>query len=470
MTGSAAPDTVLDWDALRARLARTPGLRPVGLRRVVIGAGGLQQIPAMVTELRDGRAGQICLLRDHIPKWTSGADPAGRREVHDVVSGLLAPLGTVRELVLGGTDGPLQADEPTTDAAVAGVAGAAVLVTVGSGTLADLGKVAAASAAIPHLIVQTAASVNGFATNQSVLVRSGVKRTVTSQWPDAIVVDSSVLAAAPPTLNRAGFGDLLSTFTAPADWLLATAIGLPAGYRQEPVDLIRPYGERLLSLASRLAAAETGALTQLAELLTRSGVCMGVTGGTAPSSGMEHLVSHMLDMRARAAGHPAASHGAQVGVGSLVAAATWERVRAVLRGATVQLRPPDPDAARRRVEEAFLPLDPSGAAAKECWSAYAAKLRAVSSIWSRLQRLPAEWEPLDERLDRLLVGPRPLATALRAIGAATTFSGLAPEYTTEVAVWAVKNAHLMRDRFTVADLADMLGLETADVVGQEGAA
>jgi glycerol-1-phosphate dehydrogenase [NAD(P)+] len=470
MTLSTTSDDVLDWDALRAQLAGIPGLRPVGLRRVVIGDGTLDQIPALVAELRDGRGGGICILRDHTPKWTSAGDALGRREVHAVVGALLAPLGPVRELALGGPNGHVYADEATTGAAVAAVAGAAVLVTVGSGTLADLGKVAAAEAGTPHLLVQTAASVNGFADDQSVLVRSGVKRTVTSRWPDVLVVDSGVLAAAPPALNRAGFGDLLSMFTAPADWLLASAIGLPAGYRQESVDLVRPHGGRLLALAPRLAAGETGALTQLAELLTRSGVSMGATGSTAPSSGMEHLVSHLLDMRARASGHPAAPHGAQVGVGCLVAAATWERVRAALCGGTARLRLPDPDTARRRVEEAFLPLDPSGGTARECWTAYAAKLRVVSSIWPSLRHLPTQWESLDERLGHLVVGRELLATALRTVGAATTFAELAPQYTPDVAAWAVDNAHLMRDRFTVADLADLLGLDNTEAVAGQGGA
>jgi glycerol-1-phosphate dehydrogenase [NAD(P)+] len=343
-------------------------------------------------------------------------------------------------------------------------------VTVGSGTLADLGKVAAAENGLPHVIVQTATSVNGFADDQSVLLRSGVKRTVPSRWPDALIVDADVLAAAPPALNRAGVGDLLSMFTAPADWLLASLVGFPVGYRPAVVDLVRPHGERLLSLIPRLATADRDALTVLAELLTLSGVSMGVAGNTAPSSGYEHLISHLLDMDAGARGRPAGSHGTQVGVGSLVAAATWARVRRCLAGdlaggSVPALRVPEPDDARRRVDEAFGPLDPSGRTAAECWTAYSAKLRDLNRLLPGLRRLLADWTPVQAQLDPLLLGPDRLVEALRGLDAPTRFADLDPAPDRAVAPWAVANAHLMRNRFTVADLADLLGLGGAAGAG-----
>ena len=442
-------DSVLRWDELRARLAATAGMRPVGLRHVVVGPGALGRLRSTVDELAAGRPGEIVVLRDGVPKMVGTAD------LHATVAAALAPA---RELTLTGRHGHVQADEVTSDAAIAGVAGAAVLVTVGSGTLADLGKLAAARNGAAHVIVQTAASVNGFADDQSVLLRSGVKRTVASGWPDALIVDADVLAAAPAALNRAGVGDLLAMFTAPADWLLATEVGFPDGYQAAAVDLVRPYGDRLLAASARLVANDRAALTLLAELLTLSGVSMGAAGCTSPSSGMEHLISHLLEMRASAHGHPAASHGAQVGVGTLVAAALWARVRLALAGpATPEVRLPDADAARRRVEAAFLPLDPTGATAAECWRAYAEKLRRLADSLPRLRRLLGTWTEFDARLDGLLLAPDRLVGALAELGAPTGFAALRPEYTPEVAAWAIGNAHLMRERFTVADLADLLG-------------
>lgn len=453
MTETINGDSVLDWDSLRGRLSDTAGLRPLGLGQVYVGPRAVVRLPGVVAGLGAGRTGETVLLRDGVAKRI------GSHDLHSVVTTALRLDGPVRDLVLSGGHGTVHADEETVDAVLAGTAGARVLVTVGSGTLADLGKVAAAAHRLPHVIVQTAASVNGFADDQSVLLRSGVKRTVASRWPDALIVDADILAAAPPELNRAGVGDLMSMFTALPDWLLASTVGFNAGYHQTPVDMVRPHGERLLALAPRLAAADPGALAVLAELLTLSGVSMGVAGCTSPSSGMEHLISHLLDMHAAANGHDPDSHGAQVGVGSVVAAATWARVRAMLgTGAVPDIRLPDPDGAKRRIEDAFLPLDATGRTAAECWAAYSVKLRELGRLLPRLRRLLALWRPLDKQLGQLLVGPARLTDTLGVLGAPVKFADLRPGYGPEVARWAITNAHLMRERFTIADLGDLLGL------------
>ena len=70
---------------------------------------------------------------------------------------------------------------------------------------------------------------------------------------------------------------------------------------------------------------------------------MGVTGSTAPASGMEHAVSHLLEMAATATGETSPSgqslHGEQVGVASIVAAATWARVRDAIAGGALGRAP-----------------------------------------------------------------------------------------------------------------------------------
>jgi glycerol-1-phosphate dehydrogenase [NAD(P)+] len=67
-------------------------------------------------------------------------------------------------------------------------------------------------------------------------------------------------------------------------------------------------------------------------------------------------------------------------------------------------------------------------------------------------------------LDGLLVDPVRLVEALRKVGAPLRFGQLDPPVDPATARWAVANCHLMRDRFTVADLAWFLGAWTdADV-------
>jgi glycerol-1-phosphate dehydrogenase [NAD(P)+] len=432
---------VIDLAALRIRLAGAD-LRPVGLRRIVAGRNALDALPEVVEELAP--SGTIAVLVDATSMRRRDTDL--KATVHDL---LFRMRREVRTVVAGPPDGAVHADEATVAAVRAALKHPAVLVTVGSGTLADIGK----TTGLPHVIVQTAASVNGFADDQSVLLRDGVKRTVPSRWPDALILDEDVLIEAPAAMNRAGLGDLLSMFTAPADWYLAGAVGQDASFSSTAVAIAREHGDELLDAADQSV--------RLAELLAVSGISMGAAGRTAPSSGMEHTISHLLDM---ATNGRTALHGAQVGVATVIAALTWQHVRRRVAENGLRLMFPDAEPMRQRVRAAFDPIDPTGAMSRECLADYDAKLARWHASRDRLADLAAAWPAHEAVLDGLLVEPVRLVEALRKAGAPLRFSQLDPPIDPETARWAVANCHLMRDRFTVADLAWFLGAWTdADV-------
>jgi glycerol-1-phosphate dehydrogenase [NAD(P)+] len=484
-----------DVDALRRELADAPGgsqLSPLGLGQVVTGAGAVDGLAGAAGGL--GRPGGEAVV-------LAAATPmsAGGRDLRAVVEAALGAGFTVRWVVVGPAapaDGLVHADEPTVAAAAAATAGADCVVTVGSGTVTDIGK-AAAPGGTPLVAVQTATSVNGYADPFSVLLRRGVKRTTASRWPDALVIDPDVLRDAPPDLNRAGAGDLMAMFTANADWYLASAVLGPPPPGPDPGDgndpsshpgdppyhpavagLVRARGPRLLALAAGLGSDATpapaaarpgpGPLAELAGLLTLSGIAMGVAGTTAPASGMEHAISHLLEMAATARGEPASFHGTQVGVASIVAARTWAQVLRLVAdgGLDRAARLPDPDAVRDRIGRAFASIDPGGAMAAECFADYARKLRRLGSgdPGDPLAALRASWTAHRDVLDGLLLDPAAVAGALRSAGLPTRFCDLAEPVDDATAHWAVANCALQRQRFCVADLAMLLGAwDDADV-------
>jgi glycerol-1-phosphate dehydrogenase [NAD(P)+] len=439
---AAAPAVARDVEALRARLAEVEGLRALGLGGVLLGAGVLARLPDLVAELcPDG--GDVVVLADRRPM--AGA-------TGDVKATALASLPGARRVDVGEEDFRPHADAATIDAATDRCRGAATIVTVGSGTIADIGKaVSARLDGVPHVVVQTAASVNGFADSESVLLVDGVKRTTTTRWPDRLVVDTDVLARAPVALNQAGLGDLMATYTAPADWLLARMAGQDGSYSQPVVDLAREHVDAAVDAAPGIRDGDPRALEDLAAALTLSGVSMGVAGRTAPGSGMEHTVSHLLEMAEPASD---ALHGAKVGILSVLAALLWDRVRAAVPGASPRFL--EPDVMQERVRSAFATIDPSGAMGAECWRDYARKLGRWNAAQDDLHDLPHRWVAFDPEAGALLAPPRRLVGALRAAGAPVRLGdvGIDPG----VARWALANCHLMRDRFTVADLAFLLGL------------
>lgn len=457
LAGPAEVDDLGDVRALLAGAGADEQLAEVGLREVVWGDDALSALHAVLGRLGVPDRSAVAVLSDDVAKRCADLD------VLDVVRAALAAHWAVRPVVL---DSPgaaeVHADAPTVDAAVrsVGAADAAVLVTVGSGTVADIGKVVAQRLDLAHVVVQTAASVNGYADDQSVLLVNGTKRTTPSRWPESLVVDTRVLSSAPVAMTRSGLGDLLSTFTGAADWHLAATVGFDPSYSPTAVAVLRTGIAETLALAAGLRDNEPAALRALARSLTYGGLAMGVAGRTSPSSGAEHTISHLLEMSATALHRNAAHHGAQVGVASVVVARIWAAMRARLSAGECTVRPLDASTLRERVHAAFTHLDRTGAMARECWSAYERKLQWANEHLADIQRVCDDWATHDASIGSLLVAPEALSATLASAGAPVTMTALDPAPAQGTARWAVQNCHLMRDRFTIVDLAEMTGFWT----------
>jgi glycerol-1-phosphate dehydrogenase [NAD(P)+] len=457
----SAADAARDLHRLREQLEaaeEASELRPLGLGGVLLGAGVLGGLASLVAGLRDGDGRGVALIADRRPM--AGANG----EVKESVAAALRAAGlTVTLVTVGDDDARPHVDPETLADATRESMGAAVLVSVGSGTVADIAKVVSARrGGLPLVIVQTAASVNGFADDQSVLLLDGVKRTVPSRWAERLLIDTDVISRAPVELNQAGLGDLLATYTAPADWLLARLVGQDDSYSPAAVALARAHVDAVLASAAGIPTGDPEAIAALSAALTLSGISMGVAGRTAPGSGMEHTVSHLLEMT-EAGDAPAPLHGAKVGVLSVLGALLWARVRALASdGALANLHFPDAAELEPRVRGAFAALDPSGRMGGECWRDYSQKLQRWNGARESLATLAERWPAFDAELDALLGSPESLVNALREAEAPTRLSQLGID--ADNARWAFANCHLMRDRFTVADLAFFMGAwERADV-------
>lgn len=444
----------IDISELAARLAEIDA-RPAGISSIEIGAGVLTRLPELLARFSGTEAG-VAVLAESVRLEYKGDD------ARDVVVRLVAARVPVRAVSLDTHNGRAHADAATIDSAVQQVTGAGALVTVGSGTITDIGKaVSHRLGGLPHVVVQTALSVNGFADDQSVLLVDSVKRTVPTRWPDVLIADTDLLSRAPAPLNAAGVGDLMAMFTAPADWQLATMLGMGSGYSPQLVGMVRDCGPDLLRAAPKLAGRDPGAIECVARILTLSGITMGAAGTTAPSSGAEHTISHLIEMAGKQRGTAEAFHGAQVGASTVLAALVWRRTRDMLARGDVRPSFPADNEMEPVVRAAFGQLDPSGAMGEECWRLYRAKLARWRSNEDRI--MAADWAAVDAAAASLLLEPEALIGALAAAGSPTRFGELDPPVPPDTVRWALANCHLMRDRFTVVDLACFLGAWDAGV-------
>lgn len=351
-------------------------------------------------------------------------------------------------------NGAVRADETTVEQAVAEVGQRRLLVSVGSGTLTDIAKVTAQRTGSHHVAVQTACSINGFIADRSVLVVAGAKRTVQSRWPDVLVADTDILTAAPWQLNLAGVGDLSTVPNAVAEWQLAARLGHGPPYAPAVVEDVLAANPLLPELARAARDAEPAGLADLARLLATSGLSMGIVGSTAPASGTEHAVSHLMEMARGREGRPAAAHGMQVTVATRLAVRVWQLVDSTIRSGNAKVAVPDETTGRDVVVRAFTEFDPR--TAEECWTAYSAKRSWLLAHQSAVETVVSEWDAFTRSLT--LSSPEQFDETSHASGLPTRAQDLGDGYDDDLLFWALRNSHVLRDRISIVDLADLLGV------------
>ncbi len=99
------------------------------------------------------------------------------------------------------------------------------VVAIGGGRAIDFGKYMAFKRSCRLISIPTILSVDAFVTPQAGLRRHHRVEYVGQASPDPLVIDYDLLRTAPPELNIAGAGDLLSIHTATFDWELAQSAG-----------------------------------------------------------------------------------------------------------------------------------------------------------------------------------------------------------------------------------------------------
>jgi len=255
-------------------------------------------------------------------------------------------------------------------------------------------------------------------------------------------------------LNLAGVGDLSTVPNAVAEWRLAARLGHGPPYSPAVVDDVLAANPVLPALARAARDAEPAGIADLARLLAASGLSMGIVGSTAPASGTEHAVSHLMEMARSRQGRPVAAHGMQVTVATRLAVRVWQLVDATIRSADAKVRVPDEATRRDDVARAFVEFDPQ--TAEECWTAYSAKRDWLLAHQPAVETLVSEWDGFARSL--MLSTPEQFDESSHASGLPTRAEDLGVDYDDDLLFWALRNSHLLRERISIVDLADLLGV------------
>lgn len=197
------------------------------------------------------------------------------------------------------------------------------ILSVGSGVITDICKVFSGLLRLRHIALATAPSMDGYASDSASMVRDGLKITLQTPCPGAVLCDARILATAPFPMLQAGLGDMVAKALSVAEWRIAHLV-IGEYYCDAVAGLMRKALRKILDHAPGLAAREPEALLAVAEGLVLSGIAMSYAKVSRPASGLEHYFSHVWDMQALNRGQAHQLHGLQVGVGSVLALSLFD--------------------------------------------------------------------------------------------------------------------------------------------------
>ena len=287
-----------------------------------------------------------------------------------------------------------------------------ILVAVGGGVINDLCKLMGKAARLPTAMVGTAPSMDGFASNSGAMEVGGIKKTLYTPSPAAVICDTEVMARAPLRMLLAGVGDMAAKYTSICDWRLSHLVN-GEYYCESVAEMMRAALRRTVDNLDGILARDPDAVGAMAEGLVLAGIAMSFAQVSRPASGLEHCFSHIWEMMALERHRPYDLHGIQVGVGTALALPVYRWAMA--------LRPTmgDVEAAIARFDAAAWAenLRRVFGSAAEALIAQETTMRKNDPDGRRLRagRIIARWDEVLEILRRELPGPDFLQR-LRAAG------------------------------------------------------
>ncbi|MGB9639551.1 MAG: iron-containing alcohol dehydrogenase, partial [Anaerolineales bacterium] len=307
---------------------------------------------------------------------------------------------------------------------------------------------------IPYVVVQTANSVSAFTSNMAPVFIEGVKRTLPSRYPDALICDLEILRDAPMEMTLAGVGDMVAVFVSLADWYLASILGMDDTYNPLPQTLLQNLYEVLLAAAADIRQPTPHGMEILAKVIALGGLAMSLAHATTPLSGYEHVISHILDLINERMGVPLAMHGTQVSLATILVSRAYQIFLEDFNPQQLNLAQcfPTSEHMQQLISKTFAVIDPSGAAASECWADYSQKLEKWRANQSALADFVTHWQDIKQTLQSLTRPAQDIERILQSVQAPLRFSQCQPPQNETKVRYAFMTAPLMRKRLTLGDV------------------
>ncbi|AJQ26324.1 sn-glycerol-1-phosphate dehydrogenase [Pelosinus fermentans] len=198
-----------------------------------------------------------------------------------------------------------------------------LIVTVGAGTLNDIVKFISRRTNIPSIVVATAPSMDGYASDSSALIIDNLKTSVESSYPKVIIGDTEILKKAPMRMILAGLGDMIGKYSALSDWQVSRIVNKEY-YCDVTARISSDAIKKCVDNIDGVKNREDIAIENVMDGLVRTGIAMSFVGNSRPASGAEHHISHFWEMKFLFEGKEALLHGTKVGLTSIIVARLYE--------------------------------------------------------------------------------------------------------------------------------------------------
>lgn len=202
------------------------------------------------------------------------------------------------------------------------------VIAIGSGVINDIGKMLTAIGNKTYITVATAPSMDGYVSTSSSMCRDGLKVTIASKSPDVVIGDTDILKTAPKKMMVSGIGDMLAKYISICEWRISNLI-TGEYYCPKIAELTRTALKNCIDTANGLISGDENAPCALFEGLLIGSAAMNYAGISRPASGVEHYISHIVDMRYEEFGTPSDFHGIQCAIGTYMAAKLYDKVKKI---------------------------------------------------------------------------------------------------------------------------------------------
>ena len=328
-----------------------------------------------------------------------------------------------------------------------------IFLAVGSGVMNDCCRVMAHATGKGHMVVGTAPSMDGYASNSSSMVVDNVKTSLYARCPQAIIADIDIMKEAPMRMLWAGYGDMVAKYNALCEWRISN-IATGEHYCENVARLMRACVKKISANAEGLMNRAPEAVQAVAEGLILSGIAMDFAKISRPASGLEHYFSHMWEMEALRNNSHADLHGICVGVGLCLTLPIYGKLLA--HGVSRE----EADAAfaafsqeewEKEMEEVFGPTAVSVIEGEKGW-----KKNGAEKHLSRLDNLLSRWDEVVKAIEEELPAGNAIEESMLKLGMPTKPEDLGLDQ------GAVHRAFLgsreIRDKYLLSSMLWDLGL------------